>query len=115
MRRELVSGFSERSVRAQEPLLTRHINQLVLRVRERAIDTQKERVEAKAANLTILLNATTYDIITDLTFGESANTLEQETDWIGFVMPMVKARIASRVATKYVSQPSFRSAEKCLH
>ncbi|KAJ6094612.1 hypothetical protein N7467_002125 [Penicillium canescens] len=103
MRRELVSGFSERSVRMQEDLLTRHISQLVVRIRERVLDTQKEGPGTKEANLTLLLNATTYDIITDLTFGESANTLEQETDWIGFVMPMVKARIASRVATKYVS------------
>ncbi|KAJ6150089.1 hypothetical protein N7471_001288 [Penicillium samsonianum] len=103
MRRELVSGFSERSVRAQENLLTRHISQLVVRLRERVLDTQKEGPGTREANMSLLLNATTYDIITDLTFGESANTLEQETDWIGFVMPMVKARITSRVVTKYVS------------
>ncbi|KAJ6012981.1 hypothetical protein N7522_003336 [Penicillium canescens] len=103
MRRELVSGFSERSVRMQEGLLIRHISQLVVKIRERALDTQKEGPGTKEANMALLLNATTYDIITDLTFGESANTLEQETDWISFVMPMVKARIASHVATKYVS------------
>jgi hypothetical protein len=112
MRRELVSGFSERIDRAQKDLLTRQISKLAVRIRERALGTQKEGQGTPEANMAFLLNATTYDIITDLTFGESANTLEQETDWISFVMPMIKARIASQLVTKHVSQPALRRANK---
>lgn len=66
-RRILAPGFSEKSLRAQEPLITRYINLLMARLRESS---------GEAVDMVMWYNWTTFDVIGDLAFGESFGCLE---------------------------------------
>ncbi|KAH8422605.1 cytochrome P450 [Aspergillus melleus] len=93
MRRLMVPGFSEKAVRAQENVFRDHIDRLIAKVQGN---------EGKdATDLMLLLHATTFDIITESMFGESANTLETGTDWMSLTMPLARGRIINTVASSY--------------
>lgn len=68
-RRNLSNGFSEKAVREQEPILNHYVNLLV------------ERLRAKSGgeNLDIAhwYHLFTFDIVGDLTFGDSFHGLEK--------------------------------------
>ncbi|KAF1983382.1 isotrichodermin C-15 hydroxylase [Aulographum hederae CBS 113979] len=71
--RKLVShAFSERALREQEPLIQGYVGLLMSNL----------RADAKAdimTNMTLAFNLTTFDIISDLSFGESFNGLATRT------------------------------------
>ncbi|KAJ1707748.1 hypothetical protein CA14_004334 [Aspergillus flavus] len=105
IRRLMVSGFSERGVRAQEEFFTVHIDRLITKIKETVFSrlgtTGTE--DQDTIDLTLLFHATTFDIITDLAFGESADTLQKGTDWISLTMPLARGRIMHIVASSYSS------------
>jgi cytochrome P450 len=65
-RKVLSSGFSEKSLREQEPLLLTWATKLLNKLKERTLRHEK-------VDLVEFFNFTTFDIMADLTFGESLN------------------------------------------
>ncbi|KAJ5092718.1 cytochrome P450 monooxygenase [Penicillium angulare] len=70
LRRQLAHGFSEKSMRDQEPLIKVYIDLLIQRLHENCA------AGAQAINLTAWYNWTTFDIIGDLAFGEPFGCLQ---------------------------------------
>ncbi|CZR68563.1 related to cytochrome P450 monooxygenase [Phialocephala subalpina] len=69
LRRQLSHGFSDKSMRQQEPMITQYIDLLIQRLRENCEGD-------KALNVAAWYNYTTFDIIGDLAFGEPFGCLE---------------------------------------
>ncbi|UJO25015.1 Fatty acid synthase beta subunit hexB [Fulvia fulva] len=84
-RRLLAYGFSDRGMRAQQPLIQRHINLLVKRLGQKSAKGSLDIVE--------WYNWCTFDIIGDLAFGESFGCLEESKthEWIASIAGNVKA------------------------
>ncbi|ORY62226.1 cytochrome P450 ClCP1 [Pseudomassariella vexata] len=87
LRRSLAHGFSDKSLRDQEPLITSYIDLLLQRLRENC-DAGK-----KALNMAAWYNFATFDIIGDLAFGESFGCLENSAyhPWVGIIFKMARA------------------------
>lgn len=88
IRRQLSHGFSERSMREQEPLIGKYVDLLIKRLREHcfvedgeplgpADEKQTTHKPRRALDLKTWYNWTTFDIIGDLAFGESLQCLEK--------------------------------------
>ena len=77
-RRVISPAFSDKSLSQQEALITKHVDLLMLRLRERT---------SQAVDMWAWFNYTTFDIIGDLTFGEPFGCLEnsQMHPWISFI------------------------------
>ncbi|KAJ6032478.1 cytochrome P450 monooxygenase [Penicillium herquei] len=74
LRRQLAHGFSEKSMREQEPVINGYIDLLIQRLHESCA------AGTKALNLTAWYNWTTFDIIGDLAFGEPFGCLQNSED-----------------------------------
>lgn len=68
LRRQLAHGFSDRSMRQQEPLIRQYIDLLIQRLHENC--------GKRPLNMTAWYNYATFDIIGDLAFGEPFDCLE---------------------------------------
>lgn len=64
LRRTMAHGFSDRSMREQQPLIKGYIDLLIRRLREHGEDGKKP------VDLAAWYNFTTFDVIGDLAFGE---------------------------------------------
>ena len=86
-RKLLAKGFSEKGMRAQQPMIQRHINKLLARLQERCA------VGEVTQDLVDWYNWAMFDIIGDLAFGESFECLEgaRTHDWIASIQGNVKA------------------------
>lgn len=84
-RRLLSSGFSDKGMRAQQPMIQHHIDLLLRRLREGSSSVSQDISE--------WFNWTTFDIIGDLAFGESFGCLKngKTHDWIASIQGNVKA------------------------
>ncbi|GAB1317188.1 Isotrichodermin C-15 hydroxylase [Madurella fahalii] len=89
-RRILAPAFSDKSLREQEPIITKHVACLMQRMRERAGTT---------VNLIDWFNFTAFDIIGDLTFGESFGCLEESKmhPWINFIFANLKGMMYGQI------------------
>ncbi|KAH9871610.1 hypothetical protein J1614_005865 [Plenodomus biglobosus] len=89
MRKIFTPAFSDRALKQQEPLFLKYIDLLVAKLRE-GLQTDPE----KKWDMVRMYNFTTFDVMGDITFGESLHMLENaEYD------PWVRAIIASLVIT----------------
>ena len=70
LRRQLSHGFSDRTMRDQQPLIMKYIDLLVQRLFENCGDG------SMPINMAAWYNFTTFDIIGDLAFGDSFGCLE---------------------------------------
>lgn len=84
-RRLLSGGFSDKGMRAQQPMIQRHVNLLLQRLRERSTSGSQD--------ISQWYNWTTFDIIGDLAFGDSFGCLQnvKTHDWIASIQGNVKA------------------------
>ncbi|KAF1810537.1 cytochrome P450 [Eremomyces bilateralis CBS 781.70] len=91
IRRLLNPSFSEKSLRGQEPLITRYVDLL--------IDRLKDRVGQKSTNLTDWMNFITFDVIGDLAYGEPFGCLEnvQMHPWIQLTFDFLKTFVYVQV------------------
>lgn len=82
VRRMFSPAFSEKALKAQEPLFQKYADMLVARGRE----------AAAAVDMTSLYNFAAFDIMADLAFGESLHMLErnQYSQWVEMVFRAVK-------------------------
>lgn len=76
LRRQMAHGFSEKSMRDQEPMIRKYVDLLLERLRENC--------EKGSVVISDWYNFTTFDIIGDLAFGEPFGCLEgcNYDDWI---------------------------------
>lgn len=86
IRRQLGPSFSEKSLRSQEPLISRYVDLLIHRLRERT---------SQKVNLTDWLNFTSFDIIGDLAYAEPFNCLQDSKmhPWIEVTFDFMKAAV----------------------
>ncbi|KAI5925712.1 cytochrome P450 [Camillea tinctor] len=91
IRKLLSSGFTPRSLRAQEPFLHKYVNLLVERLSECASRSPKQT--GAEINIGTWFNFTTFDIFGDLGFGESFDCLQNSRyhPWIALLFSSVKA------------------------
>ncbi|KAL2062039.1 hypothetical protein VTL71DRAFT_6305 [Oculimacula yallundae] len=81
-RKNLSYGFSDTSLRDQEPLLMSYVNLLLQRIEQASSGGEK------AIDMCEWYNYTTFDIIGHLTFGESFDCLAKNTlhPWVALIM-----------------------------
>ncbi|KAJ3550039.1 hypothetical protein NM208_g207 [Fusarium decemcellulare] len=117
LRRQLAPGFSEKSLRSQQPIIMRYIDLLMLRLHERC----------KYGNVDLMswYNFTTFDIIGDLTFGESFQCLEKSdyNPWVRNIFALVKVNCVMQQCAHFpwlrkllaniLSSPVARSQQSC--
>lgn len=87
MRKTLSHAFSDKALREQEPLIQDLVNLLIQRLHEQV------KEEKEVIDITRWYNYTTFDVITDLTFGEPLYCLRDKGyhPWINFAFGAVKA------------------------
>ncbi|KAI5865328.1 putative cytochrome P450 [Durotheca rogersii] len=86
LRRALSHGFSDSSMRQQEVIIVKYVKLLVERLREESHGGQR------ALNLATWFNWTTFDLVSDLVFGESFHCLETVNyhPWVENIMKSVR-------------------------
>jgi cytochrome P450 len=78
LRRILSHGFSAKSMQGQQPLITRYVDLLMQRLRERTTQEDGDGTrQAAVVDLAAWFNFTTFDVIGDLAFGEPFGCLEE--------------------------------------
>ncbi|CAJ2512852.1 Uu.00g009710.m01.CDS01 [Anthostomella pinea] len=89
-RKLLAPAFTQRALKAQEPVLHRYVNLLVERLRDVAAGDPEKGSEV---NIVPWFNFVTFDIFGDLGFGESFECLENSRyhPWIDLLFNSVKA------------------------
>ncbi|CAP79884.1 Pc12g02570 [Penicillium rubens Wisconsin 54-1255] len=97
-RRNFSHAFSDRALREQQSLICGYADSLVDNLRT----TIKENPKAKV-NMVRMFNLTTFDIMGDLTFGDSLDLLAGtgDTSWVSAVFVSVKTNSYRRLA-RYV-------------
>jgi cytochrome P450 len=81
--RRLVSpAFSDKALKDQEPLLRSYIDLLISKLRN--IEESSNKSDQPVVDLVQWYNFTTFDIMADLTFGESLHMLDtgEYTQWV---------------------------------
>ncbi|KAI5863432.1 putative cytochrome P450 [Durotheca rogersii] len=96
-RRALAHGFSDASMRQQEPLIMQYVDLLLDRLHRECSDGKKK------LNMEAWYNWTTFDIVGDLVFGQSFNCLEDVANhpWIDFIFKMIKFAVLT-ISVTYV-------------
>ncbi|KAF1836188.1 cytochrome P450 46A1 [Decorospora gaudefroyi] len=72
-RKIFTPAFSDRALKQQEPLFVRYADQLVLKLRE-GVENRSD----KKFDMVRMYNYATFDVMADLTFGESLHMLEND-------------------------------------
>ncbi|KAI9708933.1 MAG: hypothetical protein M1820_003627 [Bogoriella megaspora] len=92
IRRFMDPAFSERAVLQQEPILQRHVDLCMRKIRDRLSTQGKTMV-----NIVDWFNFTLFDIIGDLSFGESFSCLEkcEYEDWMAQMAAAIKLHYLS--------------------
>uniref|UniRef100_A0A1Y1MUP6 Cytochrome P450 n=2 Tax=Photinus pyralis TaxID=7054 RepID=A0A1Y1MUP6_PHOPY len=96
IRKALAPGFTQRALKAQEPILQLYVNLLIERLCEYVQRTSIDKdTDSKASDVDIVpwLNFTTFDIFGDLGFGESFDCLHHSKyhPWVLLLFNSVKA------------------------
>ena len=74
IRKSLVPGFTLRALKAQEPIVQKYVNLLVERLKERI--SEEPYGQSGIIDIAPWFQFITFDIFSDLGFGESFNCLE---------------------------------------
>lgn len=78
LRHSMAHGFSDRSMRLQEPIIGSYADLLIRRLHERCVsEPTPGRQRTTLQDLKTWYNWTTFDVIADLAFGESFDCLEK--------------------------------------
>lgn len=95
-RKALAHGFSEKAMHQQEPLMKVYIDLLIEKLRDVAASGQK-------TDMVKWYNLTTFDLISDLTFGTSFEGLKNNHlhGWITAIFSSIKLGVILRFARQY--------------
>lgn len=90
IRRLLVHGFSDKALREQEPLIQSYVNLFMTRLLEQTSNAEEGTA---IVNIAQWFNFITFDVIGDLSFGESFHCLEMSHyhPWIAILFSHFKA------------------------
>ncbi|PKS13144.1 hypothetical protein jhhlp_000486 [Lomentospora prolificans] len=101
-RRQLAHAFSQSAISEQQSLITGYVHLLLSRITERA--ERKEPV-----NVVQWLNFTTFDIISDLTYGESFGSLEgsEYHPWVLSLFKGLRGEAFKRACLNYPTVASL--------
>lgn len=93
-RRLLSHAFSEKALRDQEPLMNAYFDQLISRLKERAGSPQ---------DMVQWFNFVTFDIIGDLTLGESFDCLRQSElhPWVSLLYKFLKMSTFNNIVVRF--------------
>ncbi|KAL2071881.1 hypothetical protein VTL71DRAFT_13116 [Oculimacula yallundae] len=100
LRRVMIHAFSESALQEQEPIVTKYCDLLISRLHS--------QMEAKQiVDIAAWLNFTSFDIIGDLTFGESFDALDkgEEHWWMSTIFNGFKMGVLVRTAKEYMTAP----------
>lgn len=100
LRRLMAHGFSDRSMRGQEPIIGGYVDLLVRRIGERAVDADRKYEGTgllcrRRLDMTAWYNWTTFDIIGDLAFGEPFGSLDRAEahPWVAALQGTVRTAV----------------------
>lgn len=96
LRKKLSPGFSDRAMKAQEPLIGSYVDLLIRRLREHSTDATGR---PQSVNMRDWIAYATFDIIGSLTFGEDFGCLEGSGyhPWIALVLGSFKGRVKIQI------------------
>lgn len=96
LRRVFASAFTERAIRAEEPIMQKHVALFLQRLSELSASDSP-------IDLNEWINYTTFDITGELTFGEPFHCLERSAlhAWIGFIFDSLRAVTMTRLLREY--------------
>lgn len=85
LRRALSHGFSDASIRSQEPLIMKYVDKLMSGLKDRC-------KEGKPLNIEAWYNWTTFDVVGDLVFGLSFGCLDkfEYNPWVHMMLASIK-------------------------
>ncbi|OCK76499.1 benzoate 4-monooxygenase cytochrome P450 [Lepidopterella palustris CBS 459.81] len=97
-RRIFSHAFSDKALREQEPLFQKYVDLLLQKLTDAVQDPQQKCV----VNMVNMYNFTTFDIMGDLTFGDSLQLLDHSdySPWVATIFQNIKAVTMMR-ATSY--------------
>ncbi|GKT65448.1 cytochrome P450 [Colletotrichum tofieldiae] len=97
LRRSLAHGFSERSMRDQQPMIKSYVDLLVQRLHQHGANG------SKPLDLAAWYNYTTFDVIGDLAFGESFGCLDGSDyhPWVKAIFQMARLGTVLQTGTHY--------------
>ncbi|KAK3939376.1 Isotrichodermin C-15 hydroxylase [Diplogelasinospora grovesii] len=97
LRRTLAHGFSDRSMREQQPIIKGYIDLLIRKLRENCENGKK------TVNMAAWYNYTTFDVIGDLAFGESFGCLDNSDyhPWVRAIFQLARAGTIFQTATHW--------------
>lgn len=104
LRRQLAHGFSERSMRAQEPIFRKYVDLLVQRLEEHSsAGGGKVPLDMRA-----WFNYTTFDVIGNLSFGSDFGCLEESNShpWVDAITSNLRDNSIMRAMTQLIP-PGF--------
>lgn len=98
LRRQLSHGFSDRSMRAQEPIFREYVDLFIQRLSERADTGKPEDMKA-------WFNFTTFDVIGNLAFGSDFGCLESASyhPWVEAITGNLRDTAFMRGYTQFIS------------
>ncbi|KAI6360834.1 hypothetical protein MCOR25_006636 [Pyricularia grisea] len=104
MRKIFTNAFSDRALREQEPLLLKYVDKLVARIQSELSEDPDRPLDAVQ-----LYNCTTFDIMADLTFGESLGMLDngKYTPWVAKIFDSIRYGAVFAIAGRYVWLRNF--------
>ncbi|KAL3473703.1 cytochrome P450 [Aspergillus californicus] len=97
-RRSFSHAFSDRALRDQQPLIRHYVDSLIRKLRAIVEETPDKAIE-----IVKLYNFTTFDIMGDLTFGDSLGLLDGTGDdsWVSAIFLSIKANAMRRLERYY--------------
>ncbi|OHE93749.1 cytochrome P450 [Colletotrichum orchidophilum] len=123
LRRSLSYGFSDRSLREQQPVILKYVDMFIAKLREIAEAPSRESYRdevgedassvadvrekgpelAGPVNLALWYNYCTFDIIGDLAFGEPFGCLEEGDlhPWVRTIFQMIRLGVALQTANHF--------------
>ncbi len=97
LRKQFSHGFSDQSMREQEPIIGGYVDLLIKRLREHCsevvyTDDGNPKTRPKALDMKTWYNWTTFDIIGDLAFGEPFGCLDKAeyNPWVAMISNSIK-------------------------
>jgi cytochrome P450 len=103
LRRSMSHGFSEKSLREQQPLIMKYIDVLIRRLSENSGDGKSQ------VDIMSWYNFTTFDIIGDLAFGEPFGCLDSSDyhPWVRIIFKMARAGVVLQGLAYYPTLQRF--------
>ncbi|PMD41851.1 cytochrome P450 [Hyaloscypha variabilis F] len=95
MRKIFSHAFSHKAIQEQEPLIRTHVDKLVTKLREATVENSVRKFD-----ICLWYTYTTFDIMSDLTFGEPLDLLQHQNPkyvpWIAAVFNSLQAGVIFR-------------------